>query len=219
MTNFNFKKWQNRIANRTDMTGMVTHLTKPTEQEINDISIANQKDINLKAVDNLIKILMDKKINGSTSSGFIIGDIPAVCFQEVPMYSLIQNVQYEYLEREKKKTKKIRYCGAGLSFGKFYVFTKGGRPVIYEDKEIMKKLLPKEEHWRIVNTKLICDNPNIIDWTHEREWRCANNFEFELNLAHVILYDMECYQYFYEKCPSEILKEIYGVTILKSVLM
>lgn len=219
MANFSFEQWQDRIANRSDLTGMVTHLTKPTETEINNIEITNQRELNLRAVDNLIRILKDKNINGSTSKGFIIGDMPAVCFQEVPIYSLIQNVQYEYLQRKQGNSHKVRYCGVGLSFGKFYVFTKGGRPVIYEDKEKMKKLLSSTEYWRIVNTKLICEDPNIIDWTHEREWRCKNHFEFELDVAHVILYDMECYKYFYEKCPPEILSEIYGVTILKSVLM
>lgn len=219
MGNFNFKKWQERIANRTDMTGMVTHLTKPTEEDLKKIDVLTESEVNLKAVDNLIKILIDKKINGSTSKGFINGDTPAVCFQEVPMYSLVQNVKYEQLQRKEDKSKKIRYCGVGLAFGKFYVFTKGGRPVIYDDTETMKTILPKEHHWRIVKMKLIMDNPNIIDWSHEREWRCPESFSFELRITHIILYDNKCYKYFCENCPKSILDEIYGITILKSILM
>lgn len=221
MNNFNFETWQERISNRTDMTGMLTHLTKPTEEDLKSIDIKDETQINLKAVDNLIKILIDKKINGSTTAtGYIIGDTPAVCFQDVPMYSLVQNVKYEQSRRINQNLNKIRYCGIGLSFGKFYVFTKGGRPVFYEDKDKAKIILPKEEHWRIVNLHLISGDPNnIIDWTHEREWRHPNNFIFEVDMAHVILYDINCWRYFQDNCPQEILKDIYGITILKSVLI
>ncbi|MDF2881036.1 MAG: hypothetical protein K0R54_1593 [Clostridiaceae bacterium] len=220
MGNFNFGSWQERIANRTDMTGMITHLTKPTEEDLKSIDFKGERELNLNAVDNLIKILIDKKINGSTTqSGFIVGNTPAVCFQDVPMYSLVQNVKYEQLKRKESNFMKVRYCGVGLAFGKFYVFGKGGRPVFYEQTDKAKNILPKEEHWRIVNLQLIPENPNIIDWTHEREWRYPKDFIFETNMTHVILYDSYCWKYFIEKCPPEIMKEIYGITILKSVLM
>lgn len=220
MGNFKWESWKERIANRTDMTGMLTHLTKPTEEYLNSKDIKNENEINLMAVDNLIKILIDKKINGSTTEkGFIVGSVPAVCFQDVPMYSLVQNVKYEQLMRTNGDSKKVRYCGVGLSFGKFYVFTKGGRPVFYEQTANAKSILSKEEHWRIVNLQLIVGNPNIIDWTHEREWRYQNDFTFETNMTHVILYDSRCWKHFQAMCPKEILKDIYGITILKSVLM
>ncbi|MBX4272097.1 DUF2971 domain-containing protein [Clostridium estertheticum] len=219
MGNFNFSSWQERIANRTDMTGMLTHLTKPTEIDLKSIDIKDEREINLRSIDNVIKILIDKKIEGSTTEkGFIVGKSAAVCFQDVPMYSLVQNVKFEQLKRGEKVLNKIRYCGVGLSFGKFYVFTKGGRPVFYEQTEKAKGILPKEEHWRIVNIQLIPDNP-IIDWTHEREWRFPKDFTFETNMTNVILYDSYCWKYFMDKCPQEIIKDIYGITILKSVLM
>ena len=216
---YNFASWQERIENRTDMTGMVTHLTKPTEEDLKSIDIKDEKLINIKAVDNLIKILIDKNIKGSTTEkGFIVGKEPAVCFQDVPMYSLVQNVKYEQLMRHEGESKKIRYCGVGLSFGKFNVFMTGGRPVFYEQTAKAKDILCKEEHWRIVNLQLI-PKSTIIDWTHEREWRYKNDFAFEINMTHVILYDSLCWKYFHDKCPKEILKDIYGITILKSVLM
>lgn len=220
MGSFNFVNWQERIANRTDMTGMLTHLTKPTENDIKCIDIEDEREINIKAVDNLIKILTDRKINGSTTEkGFIVGKVPAVCFQDVPMYSLVQNVKYEQLKRNEGNSKKIRYCGVGLSFGKFYVFTKGGRSVFYEQRDKAKSILPKEEYWRIVNHQIISGNENVIDWTHEREWRYPGDFEFEISMINVILYDSHCWKYFQEKCPQEIMQDIYGITILKSILM
>lgn len=218
MGGFTLEMWKDRIANRSDLTGMLTHLTKPSEEDLIELDITNEKEVNLKAVDNLIKILTDKKINGSTCKGFINGDIPAVCFQEVPMYSLVQNVKYEQLQRKENNSNKIRYCGVGLSFNKFYIFANKGRQVIYDDTEVMKSILPKELYWRIVKMRLIM-NDNIVDWSHEREWRCPEEFNFDLKNAHIILYDYNCYKYFYEKCPKDIIDKIYGITILKSILM
>jgi hypothetical protein len=203
--------------NRTDITSMVTHLTKPFKVNVEGI---NEDDINVMAVDNLIKILADKKINGSnTESGFIIGKTSAVCFQDAPFSGIIQNVEYEKQRRLDEKDKKIRYCGIGLAFSKFYAFSQGGRPVIYEETKKAKEILPKDEYWRIVNFHIHPDDTNIIDWTHEREWRAPVEFKFDLELAHVVLYDKVCWDYFYDKCPKEILNEIHGITMLKSFLM
>ncbi|EKQ52392.1 MULTISPECIES: hypothetical protein [unclassified Clostridium] len=207
---------QNRVINRNDITTMVTHLTKPLQEDIGDLS---ENDINMLAVDNLIKILNDQKIKGSTSKGFIIGKTPAVCFQDVPFYGMIQNVEHEKQRRKDEKDTKIRYCGVGLTFSKFYVFSKGGRPVMYEEKEKAKKILPVDQHWRIVNFHIQPFDPNIIDWTHEREWRMPGDFSFELDLVHILLYDKECWDYFFKKCDKSIIDKIHGVTILKGFLM
>ena len=67
---YNLKKWRARIAQRSDMSTSLVHLTR--ENENNSVS------------DVLCKILMDKNIIGSsTSSGFICGNDVAVCFQEM----------------------------------------------------------------------------------------------------------------------------------------
>ena len=207
---------RDRISKRTDITGMLVHLTKPNESYFNSI---DEEKINLRAVDILISILEDSIIEGSTTeSGFIVGENPAVCFQGVPLSSITQNIKYEQEKRE-EGLKKIRYCGIGLAFNKCYVFDNGGRPVFYEQTEKAKNILPEEEHWRIVNTNLPISGPNIIDWTHEREWRIPGNFEFKRKWAHVILYDKMCWDYFHEKCPDNIIEEIFGITILKGILM
>lgn len=217
MVQFNYKDWKDRIVNRTDITGMVTHLTKPRD---NTLSLKDEDEINFSAVDSLINILKEKRIHGSTTkSGFIIGRTPAVCFQDVPFYGLIQNVEYEKKLRLTERSHKIRYCGVGLVFSKFYIFGKGGRPVFYEQLEKAKKILPENEYWRIVNYQVLTDNPKIIDWTHEREWRISGDIEFELSLPHIVLYDKACWDYFYERCPNDIIRQIHGITILKSILM
>jgi len=216
MVRFDFKRWKERIAKRSDITGMLTHLTKP----MTETDGLSESEINILAIDTLIKILREQKIIGSTTEGgFIIGNTPAVCFQEVPLYSLVQNVEYEKDMHSEGLSKKVRYCGVGLCFSKFYAFDKGARPVIYEKKDHAKRLLPESEYWRIVSLNISVTDPNIIDWTHEREWRTPNNFEFDINLAHVLLYDKGCWDYFIANCPDDILKAIYGVTVLRSIYM
>lgn len=217
MSIYDFKSWKNRVMNRNDITSMVTHLTKPDKVNLEYIS---EDEVNIMAVDNLIKILGDRKILGSdTQKGFIVGNMAAVCFQDAPFSGIIQNVEYERQRRQEDKYKKTRYCGIGLSFSKFHVFSQGGRPVIYEETKKAKEMLPKDEHWRIVNFHIHPDDTNIIDWTHEREWRAPIEFKIDWGLSHVVLYDKVCWDYFYANCPKEILKEIHGITMLKSFLM
>ncbi|ODA42711.1 DUF2971 domain-containing protein [Desulfosporosinus sp. BG] len=217
MAQFDYEAWKDRIANRTDITGMVTHLTKPKDITL---TTKDENEINFRAVDSLINILKERKIYGSTTqSGFIIGNTPAVCFQDVPFYGLIQNVEYEKELRMTDKSHKIRYCGVGLVFSKFYIFGKGGRPVFYEQTEKAKKILPENEYWRVVNYQVLTGNSKIIDWTHEREWRVPGDIEFELSLPHIVLYDKACWDYFNDMCPEDIIQQVYGTTILKSLLM
>jgi len=213
---FTFSDWKERIVNRSDITGMLTHLTRPSAIDFDD----NEETINRKSVDNLIRILSSKCLNGSTtSSGFIIGCRPAVCFQDAPLYGIAQNVVNEQRYRQSGNRRKIRYTGNGLLFSKFYVYGKGGRPVIYDSKIEAKKYMDKDNYWRIVNFVLSVEDQVTIDWTHEREWRVPDCFEFKYDFTHVLVNDKESYDYFIKNCSEEILRELHGITILKSLLM
>jgi hypothetical protein len=213
---YDYKQWKDRIASRSDITGMVTHLTKPP----GDTTGMSEEEIDVLAVRNLIKILEDSVIFGSTTdSGFIVGRTPAVCFQEAPLYGLVQNVEHEYRRRTENPAERRRYCGIGLAFSKWYVFTHGGRPVLYEQTSVAKRILPETEYWRIVNIDLTIGGDACIDWTHEREWRLPGDFNFTRKFAHVVLHDARCWKYFIENCPTEIFHEIYGITVLKSIMM
>ena len=214
---FTYADWQRRISKRNDITGMLTHLTRPNSHNLSSMT---EDQLNIASVDNLIKILEDKKIIGSsTASGFIIGNKRAVCFQDAPLQGIIQNVENEIENRLNKKTNKVRYCGNGLIFSKYYVFGKGGRPVIYDITDEAKAYLPIEQHWRIVNLQLTTSPPKTIDWTHEREWRLSEDFDFGYELTHIVLYNKMSYDHFKENCPKHILDEIHGITILKSIIM
>ncbi len=187
---FDREWWSARIASRSEITSIVTHLTKPG-CNTNGLS---EDEINQLATENLIKILQDSVIYGSTTEkGFIVGKIPAVCFWDTPLYGLIQNVEHESQRRKANPKERYRYCGVGLAFPKLYVFSKGVRPVLYEQTEVAKKILPESDYWRIVNFNISGDNTNFVDWTHEREWRLPNKSESERNLAYVLLYNKSCW--------------------------
>ena len=132
-------------------------------------------------------------------------------------------MEHEAKQIASNRNATLRYCGVGLSFPKPSIFQAGARSVLYEKYDVARAMLHKDEWWRIVTyqfNELDDGRLNIVDWTHEREWRFPGDFEFT-NYAEVqiILYDSECYRYFLSKCPESILKEIAGLTILRSVNM
>lgn len=211
----NAQNWAKRISRRSDISMGLVHLTKKTGD--------------LEAFQVLMKILQEQKLIGSTNQtingspqGFICGNNPVVCFQDVPLFSVSENILLEQQIREEIKSPKIRYSDFGLRFDKRYIFEKGGRPVIYEKTETAKKFLPQEEYWRIVRLDLE-DSNNIIDWTHEREWRIKGDFNFELNQVEILLSNQNSVKSFYNYCENEnmlhIFKEVKGIITLKSLVL
>lgn len=201
MNNYSAEKWINRYRYRSDIGAYLTHLTKPNG--------------NMTSVDVLIKILNEKKLIGSGKSGYVSGDEKAVCFQDTPLYGIAQNLQHEEQNRNEFGGK-IRYKGVGLLVPKPYIFKLGGRPVIYETKELANKLFP-DTKWRIV-TMDFSDNKNIVDWSHEREWRIKGDFEFDISKVFVIVSDTAEYKKFIEKADQSILSAIRGIVTLEPVL-
>ena len=205
------KLWTERIASRSDLSSQLVHLTRSTEIDSKKIG----------PVDVLVKILCDRRIVGSTTtSGFVCGDIPASCFQDIPVYSVSQNIHAEEQYRSEVPEAQVRYTGVGLMFPKPYVYERGGRPVIYEDTERAKSMLPESEWWRIVKFNL-SDKGNFVDWTHEREWRLPGGFDFELEKATVLLSGPKAYDRFLTLCrkrkEENLLSEIRGIICLGSV--
>lgn len=201
-----FNEWRERYKNRNDISSRLTHLTKGSTLE--------------EAFKTLLKILQMKKIIGSTTeTGFIIGNRSAVCFQEAPLNAIAENLQYENELRDKTNSK-VRYNPFGLRFNKIWIYKKGGRPVIYEEKELMKSLLPEDEHWRIVNYNLK-DRQYIIDWTHEREWRVPGDVCFEYKDIEILLPSNKYYKEFIKYCIQndklDMLQEINGIVVLNTI--
>lgn len=210
----NIKDWGKRISRRSDISMGLVHLTKGNEQ--------------LNAFQVLMKILKEQKIVGSTNQivnghprGFICGNDAVVCFQDVPLFSLSENILLEQQMHSENPSLPIRYTAFGLRFNKRYIYQNGGRPVIYEKTSTAKNFLPQDEYWRIV--KLDLDNDeNIIDWTHEREWRIKGDFNFCLSEVEILLSDQDSVKKFYKYCEKEnmlhIFSEIKGIVTLKSLV-
>lgn len=211
----NVTDWGKRIAHRSDIGMGLVHLTK-----------ANEK---LSAFEVLMKILKDQKLMASGNHivkgqqrGFICGNQPVVCFQDVPLHSLSENILLEQQIRADDPNSPVRYTAFGLRLDKRYVYQKGGRPVIYEKTDVAKKFLPEGEHWRIVKLDLENDK-YIVDWTHEREWRVKGDFEFELDKVEILLSDETSFGEFYAFCEKEdmldILKKVKAIITLKSLVL
>lgn len=201
----NFEEWCNRYKNRNDISSRLTHLTKGNTVE--------------EAFTNLLKILEEKILIGSTTeTGFIIGSRPAVCLQEAPLNAIAENLLYE--KQVRKDSSKPRYNSFGLRFNKQFIYNIGGRPVIYEKKDVMKNLLPKEEYWRIVNYDL--SNPNmIIDWSHEREWRVPGDIRFDYKDIEIVVASNKYYRkliaYCIENDKQDMLKKINGIVVMNTI--
>lgn len=199
-------EWRNRLSERSDLSTSVVHLTRKGKSGV---------------VEQLIKILSDKKLIGSTTkSGFIVGDTPAVCFQDAPLHSISQNVWFEQKYREANPKAKTRYLAAGLAFKKQYAYKRGARPVLYENTQLAKSILPKEEWWRIVNFDLT-DDDSIIDWTHEREWRAPDNFKFSISEVTILVPNKKVYKKFMKTCQERELDfhlNIKGIVVMSELL-
>lgn len=146
-----YDKWESKIKGRSDLTLFLNHLTKPNQKlsEIrNSLKNKNDKDEFKKAVyeasvDNLIKILKDETLYGVNNRP-IKGTIPVVCFQETP-WNVLSEVETEVWKEVTENTK-LRYCGVGIAFHKFFLYEKGARPVIYDNRyDFLKERLRYNE--------------------------------------------------------------------------
>ena len=193
--------WRDRISSRSDLVARITHLTKG--------------DTDDEAFERLWKILLEKTLIASGNEGYIVGDKKAVCFQEVPLYAIAENLIFEDALEGKN-----RYSHFGLRFNKIRMFKLGARPVIYGKTEELKRMLPKDEYWRIVNQDL--GSENVVDWSHEREWRHVSDYHFEYSDTEILVKD-NCYYFkLIDRCIKEnrldILKSVNGIIPLNSVI-
>lgn len=198
------KQWIERISYRSDFTSRVTHLTRGKDSK--------------SAFEILCEILDKKTLKASGKEGCIRHNNKAVCFQDIPLYSLSENIMYEKqnssLCKQNIKTK-VRYEAFGLRLNKGNLFIRGGRPVVYGTETEINNM-PEDEQWRCV--KIDMSNPeNIVDWTHEREWRFKGDLHFEYSDIEVIVENEEYYKEFIDRYKEKsLLSEINGIIVLSS---
>lgn len=198
------EEWIEHISYRSDFTSRITHLTRRTADK--------------SAFEVLCDILDSKIIFGSDYDGYIRHGNKAVCFQDIPLYSLAENIRYEekksYSHTQNEKVK-FRYEAFGLRFNKGQLFAKGGRPVIYGTNEELDRL-PESEQWRCVQIDLT-NSESIVDWSHEREWRIHGDLKFDYSEIEVIVGCKKSYKEFINRySQTGLLSEINGVIVLNS---
>lgn len=183
------KVWNERVRSRIDIAGQIIHLTR--SGIINGVKIS--------ALQRTIKILREKTLVGSTTaSGFIVGATRAVCFQDAPLYSICQNIDFERLLVREEQSERVRYEPYGLMFPKPYAYNLGARPVFYERTEVAKEFLPPEQWWRIVSFDM-SRSEAYVDWTHEREWRVPGDVHFDIAQATVVVPNSTSFRKFLEQ--------------------
>lgn len=205
---YSFETWRKRHIERSDLTTEVTHLTRALTEAGSAIEV-------------LYDILKSGIIKGSTTdSGFIIGNNPAACFQDAPLSAIGQNCWFEQTWRKENKFTKKRYDPTGLIFKKEFIYTNDGRPVIYDSTKQAKEYLGPENWWRIVNFDL-SNSENIVDWTHEREWRVPGKLDF--NSSDVVLLfannsDQTDFINLCEKRGKQFYREVRGMSTMESIV-
>jgi hypothetical protein len=160
---------------RPDLSPYLVHLTRNSKGE-NGSS----------AFENLVSILLDGVINGSTTKkGFIKGSNPATCFMDVPLSSL----KY-VLNEDNTDPSNPRYEPYGIIITKKIAYKKGCRPVLYlSDAEMRQLGINNDEKWRVVRLENV-DGVGI-NWIHEREWRCKGDFELPKSPLAVLVKDTD----------------------------
>ena len=202
----NEEQWIDHISRRSDFASRITHLTKRTDDK--------------SAFEVLCKILDEKIILGSGAEGYIRKNCKAVCFQDVPLYAMAENIRYEEECSNEKQSYQnkadFRYEAFGIRFNKGHMFQKGARPVIYGKREELDEI-PQSEQWRCVQLDLK-DSTQIVDWTHEREWRIEGDLQFEYDEIEIIVGCSEYYKKFIEHYSNtQLLREINGIVVLNTL--
>jgi len=179
---------QNNMAkekyNRPDYSVFLVHFTKDGEfcNKEQDKTIIGYK--NMTAKERLLSILKDKKISASRMPWT---NTQGVCFTECPWSSLIAHAQC--------------YSPYGIGFKKSYIFSQKGAPIFYLRSNLFERMKKEmeskqsatvKEMWTFISpfspkygtdyTKQfikVDGKRMIVDYTHEREWRCPKDFSYQ----------------------------------------
>lgn len=195
------------------MKDYLVHLTKATHKNLSSYvnenvdfnyiprfySISENGQVifekDLTALQVLIKILYERQVKANNCrTSCVKGKQKVVCFQDISLKNVIENIEYEKKFRfNKMKTfdenfSTYRYEPYGIIIPKENVYRHGGTPVIYNspsNKELFQKLEDIHMEWKVVDLNLSDNNP--IDWTHEREWRVPKDIDFNLEDIQIIV--------------------------------
>lgn len=123
---------------RADLSNELVHLIK-------DLS-------NIEAARTLAEIAHCQFIIGTTRG--VLGGASVVCFSEAPRKEFIKE--------------QLHFNGFGVAVDKEWLFSQGGRPVIYQAR-IEHGYVAQDIHWKCVTYEPTAES--WVDWTWQREWR------------------------------------------------
>lgn len=172
--------------NRPDVSPFLAHFTsqKYPKGYLNKDNPTNQYKF-YSSEKRLINILESKTIIASQVPW--VGNHKAVCLTECPWTSLITHTQ--------------QYSSYGIGFKKEFIFSKGGGPVYYVradmynnqtwDSSVLPFVTPFWPEYVPTSMKATVAIKKC-DYTHEREWRIANDLNFEYSdIEFIVLPDYE----------------------------
>lgn len=152
--------------NRPDVSNYLAHFTKGKTGK--------------PAIKILEQILQSKKL---IASPLPWTNRPAVCFTECPWSSLLAHSK--------------QYSPYGIGFSKARIFAAGGAPAYYVrpdhygkqtwDEHLLPFVTPFWPKYRPKNLKTTALGGKTIDYAHEREWRVARDFTFELSQVEFVI--------------------------------
>lgn len=172
---------------RQDISRFLVHFTKASSVE--------------SAYDVLRRILREKTVLGS--SRFVRGGTTCVCFSEAPLGALEHGLI--------NSTGFSRYSPYGLQFEKEWIFSLGGRPVIYQPEHEFAQLSRTHE-WRHVRLDL---GSSTVDFTWEREWRLPRTeLRFSERDVTVVLPDDEARDRFIQDVENDSFYEAWAWTVV-----
>lgn len=145
------------------------------------------------AYSRLCNIVDERCLNGSANK--IKGQFNCVCFSEAPIQALSAGLVND--------RGLLRYSLFGVIFNKKWIFSRGGRPVIYQtDEEFV--LLPDEIAWRHMRYEPNAATP--VDFTWEREWRInTGRLEFSPSVAGIVFLDFDWASRF--QCEFDLIQD------------
>jgi hypothetical protein len=136
---------------RGDLSSRLIHLTSGESLEA--------------AFQNFLAILTAGRLIASDRN--IRGGFKCVCFSEAPIAILAQMLVHE----------RPRYMPFGVMVDKVWLFSQGGRPVIYQSDTEYEDL-PEPLRHRHVRYEPSNAVDKGVDWTWEREWRIPGDVIF-----------------------------------------
>jgi len=165
---------------RRDFGNLLFHFTRTLVDKFVSFNQNNGEVFSIPASASAVlgKILSEAKLIGT--SKWTYGQ-NCICFSEAPIQEI--NSIFALNDIASSKEERPRYEPYGVAVSKKWLFSKGGRPVIYDHPDTLKEF-PENMKYRFMSY----DPENGIDFTWEREWRIkADHIQLDPNETLVIV--------------------------------